>query len=188
MTSRQDDGRVLGFTRALVLCYTKPGKSKEILYRLQAKLQSFQLIDFTIDRYELDSVMSDYYNLETNSFVNSYNASGTISCNSSSTVTGTDTVFTEELAVGQTISVNGVAIGRIMEIVSDTELYLFQAYSEIIEDQLFSHTIGETTFDRSSTATTFDHEKTRFFGDRVTYTTPSQGDKYLKFPQIGVLE
>jgi hypothetical protein len=133
--------------------------------------------------------MSDYYNLETNAFVNFYDTTGTITATTSSaTVTGTDTVFTEELAVGQTLTVDGVEIGRIQQITSDTELILFANSTANVTDELFAHNIGETTFDRETDATTFDYNKTRFYGNRITYTSPSQGDKYLKFPQIGVLE
>jgi hypothetical protein len=187
MTSRQEDGRVLGFTRAMVLCYTKPGKSKPISYRVQDRLEELRSIDFTIDRYELDGSLSKHYNLNNNSFVNFYDATGTVSFGTGSVVFGTDTLFTEELAIGQTITVNGTEIGRIQQIISDTELWLFGHSPIIVTDQPFKHSIGETTFDRATDATTFDYNKTRFYGNRITYTTPGEGDKYLKFPQIGVI-
>jgi hypothetical protein len=59
MTSRQENGTVLGFTRALILAYVKPGKGKECVYRLKQTNPDFNLIDFTVDRYELDQVLSD---------------------------------------------------------------------------------------------------------------------------------
>ena len=189
MTSRQENGRVLGFTRALVLCYTKPGKSNKIAYRLQSKLARFQEIDFTIDRYELDSIMTNYYNLDNNSFVNYFSGTGNITvANSSPTVSGVSTIFARELSIGQTLVINNTEIGRIQEITSNTSLILFANSTITANSASFSHTIGETTFDRSTDATTFDHNQTRFYTGRVPYTTPSQGDKYLKFPQIGVLE
>jgi len=43
MTSRQTDGSVLGFTRALVLCYTIPGKSAEVAYRVNQRLTRFKI-------------------------------------------------------------------------------------------------------------------------------------------------
>jgi hypothetical protein len=61
MTSRQADGTVLGFTRALVLCYTLPNYSAEIAYRINRSNTNFNLIDFTIDRYEYDSILSDNF-------------------------------------------------------------------------------------------------------------------------------
>lgn len=189
MTSRQEDGRVLGFTRALVLCYTKPNKSKPIAYRVASKLDQLQQIDFTVDRYELDGVLSSYYNLDNNSFINYYPATGTITVSDSTPdVTGDSTLFTEELAVGQTLVIDGTEIGRVQQIISDTSLILFANSTITATSAVYAHTIGETTFDRSADATTFDSNQTRFYTGRITYTTPTEGDKYLKFPQIGVLE
>lgn len=68
MTSRQTDGRVLGFTRALVLCYTKPGRSTEVAYRVSQRLDDLRLVEYIIDRYEWDVYLSGDYNKETNSF------------------------------------------------------------------------------------------------------------------------
>lgn len=188
MTSRQEDGRVLGFTRALVLCYSKPGKSKSIAYRVKSKLSDLQKIDFTVDRYELDSALSGYYNLDNGSFVNYFDATGNITVlSNSSVVSGNNTVFLSELSVGQTLVINNNELGRIQEIASNTSLTLFANSTITANNVSFSHTIGETTFDRSTDATTFDNNQTRFYGSRITYTTPGEGDKYLKFPQIGVL-
>ena len=61
MTSTQTDGTVLGFTRAFVICYTQPNKSLEVAFRINEVLAEFGLIDFTIDRYEYDSVLSDNF-------------------------------------------------------------------------------------------------------------------------------
>ncbi len=55
MTSKQSDGRVLGFTPAWVICYTVPGASGRILYNIQQQFgDQLNKIDFKIDRYELD--------------------------------------------------------------------------------------------------------------------------------------
>jgi hypothetical protein len=62
MLSRQADGSVLGFTPAWVLAYTKPGKSSQIAYNVQnyvvANNSELNLIDFKVDRYELDKFLS----------------------------------------------------------------------------------------------------------------------------------
>jgi hypothetical protein len=59
MTSRQEDGRVLGFTPAWVLCYTNPGRSRQIAYYLQTQFDGkLNQIDFKVDRYILDSELS----------------------------------------------------------------------------------------------------------------------------------
>lgn len=59
MISKQADGRVLGFTPAWVLAYTKPGRSRQIAYYLQERFGArLNLIDFKVDRYVLDDEMS----------------------------------------------------------------------------------------------------------------------------------
>ena len=59
MTSKQVNGQVLGFTPAWVLCYTKPGRSKQIAYYIQTQFQgSLNNIDFKVDRYVLDATLS----------------------------------------------------------------------------------------------------------------------------------
>lgn len=55
MTSKQSDGRVLGFTPAWVIAYTQPGQSKRVAYSIQEQFdQRLNQIDFQIDRYEID--------------------------------------------------------------------------------------------------------------------------------------
>jgi hypothetical protein len=69
MTSKQSNGRVLGFVPAWVIAYTKPGRSKQIAYNLQT-LFGTQLnqIDFKVDRYILDRSMSKNWNTTTQSW------------------------------------------------------------------------------------------------------------------------
>jgi len=59
MTSKQSNGRVLGFTPAWVLAYAKPGKGEQIAYYVRTKFgEKLNLIDFEVDRYELDRLLS----------------------------------------------------------------------------------------------------------------------------------
>lgn len=58
MTSVQPDKTVLGFRRAVVLAYTVPGAADLIAYRLKSKGVTFNDIEFTIDRYQLDNALS----------------------------------------------------------------------------------------------------------------------------------
>jgi hypothetical protein len=59
MTSKQANGRVLGFTPAAILAYAKPGKGNQIAYYIKTKFgERLNLIDFEIDRYELDRLLS----------------------------------------------------------------------------------------------------------------------------------
>jgi hypothetical protein len=59
MTSKQTNGRVLGFTPAWVMCYTKPGRSRQIAYYVQTQFQGhLNTVDFKVDRYVLDHTLS----------------------------------------------------------------------------------------------------------------------------------
>lgn len=59
MTSVQDNGYVLGFTPAWVIAYTEPGRSNEIAYYIANKFTgNLNQIDFEVDRYILDAVLS----------------------------------------------------------------------------------------------------------------------------------
>jgi len=55
MTSKQSDGRVLGFVPAWVIAYVKPGEGARVLYNIQQQFgNQLNQIDFKADRYELD--------------------------------------------------------------------------------------------------------------------------------------
>ena len=55
MTSKQTDGRVLGFTPAWVIAYVKPGESGRVAYYINQQFGNvLNVIDFKVDRYELD--------------------------------------------------------------------------------------------------------------------------------------
>lgn len=125
MISRQKDGRVLGFTRSLVLCYCKPGTSSAIAYRVRAKLDDLRLVDFTIDRYEWDSYLSANYNKATRAFETEpettfdrelyTGCTGTISTISgSATVSGVDTEFMAQLMASNTDPVGSLLFAEIV--------------------------------------------------------------------------
>jgi hypothetical protein len=66
MTSKQTNGRVLGFTPAWVMCYTKPGRSKQIAYYISTQFQGhLNAVDFKVDRYVLDHTLSRNWDTET---------------------------------------------------------------------------------------------------------------------------
>lgn len=59
MTSKQANGRVLGFTPAWVIAYVKPGQAERIAYYIRTQFgQQLNLIDFEVDRYELDRLLT----------------------------------------------------------------------------------------------------------------------------------
>ena len=66
MTSKQLDGRVLGFTPSWVICYTQPGRSAQIAYYIQEYFaQQLNSVDFKVDRYVLDRTLSKNWDPET---------------------------------------------------------------------------------------------------------------------------
>jgi hypothetical protein len=66
MTSKQSDGRVLGFTPAWVMCYTKPGRARQIAYYIATQFnRPLNLVDFKVDRYILDRELSRNWDTET---------------------------------------------------------------------------------------------------------------------------
>lgn len=65
MTSNQPNGTVLGFTPAWVIAYTKPGKSGQIKYNIESIFGNrLNLVDFDVDRYELDNLLTKNWNRE----------------------------------------------------------------------------------------------------------------------------
>lgn len=59
MTSKQADGRVLGFTRAWVIAYVNPGQSDRVSYKIQNEFsENLNEINFEVDRYTLDRYLT----------------------------------------------------------------------------------------------------------------------------------
>lgn len=59
MTSKQTNGRVLGFTPAWIICYANPGRSQQIAYYISEYFtQQLNSVDFKVDRYVLDRTLS----------------------------------------------------------------------------------------------------------------------------------
>lgn len=55
MTSKQPNGKVLGFTRAWTIAYTLPGKSEQMAYYIRTEFgEILNRVDFDVDRYILD--------------------------------------------------------------------------------------------------------------------------------------
>jgi hypothetical protein len=65
MLSKQTDGRVLGFTPAWVIAYVNPGQSGQVAYNIRTQLgTSLNLVDFQVDRYELDRALTHNWSPE----------------------------------------------------------------------------------------------------------------------------
>jgi hypothetical protein len=185
MESRQKDGTVPGFKQVFVLCYTLPGKSAEIAYNINKVVSEFGLIDFTVDRYVWDAALSQNYDKSANVFIaNNYvMGTGYIEAYTESPyvigfadpITNTETKFTTELFVNDQIVVfqpnsdkDGAVLGTVKAIHSDSNVELYAnsfitTWGNVKEPSAFKHLAVDS------------------------YLTPGEGDKYLKFPRIGVL-
>jgi hypothetical protein len=104
MTSKQANGRVLGFTPAWVLSYVKPGRGEQIAYYVRTKFgERLNLIDFEVDRYELDRLLTKNWDPKT-TVLNINNITG-----NGNTVTVTYSVQSIEPAEpGTNIAIAGV--------------------------------------------------------------------------------
>jgi hypothetical protein len=59
MTTKQTDGRVLGFTKAWVIAYTNPGESDRISYNIRSRFgEILNRVNFVSDRYILDNQLT----------------------------------------------------------------------------------------------------------------------------------
>ena len=73
MTSKQSNGRVLGFTPAWVIAYVNPGRANEVAYFIQTYFtQQLNSVDFKVDRYILDRVLSRNWD-STNEYISGKN-------------------------------------------------------------------------------------------------------------------
>jgi len=65
MLTRQANGTMLGFTPAWVIAYVNPGQSGQIAYNIQTQFANqLNLIDFRVDRYELDNFLTKNWDRE----------------------------------------------------------------------------------------------------------------------------
>ena len=89
MTSKQENGRVLGFTRAVIVAYCLPGRGEQLAYNIRTQWgERLNLVDFTADRYILDRQYSKNWDPVTESWVPSPAQSTTFDRDS-----GDETIF-----------------------------------------------------------------------------------------------
>jgi hypothetical protein len=70
MTSKQADGSILGFQPAWVLAYTKPNCADRIVYYINTQFaQRLNVIDFEVDRYGLDRLLSKNWDSATGEWI-----------------------------------------------------------------------------------------------------------------------
>jgi len=181
MVDRQDNGRVLGFTKACVLVYTKPEKSAKIAYQL-SQLQDldeshtdyfdFKEVTFEADRYLWDNDLLESYDKETMEFI-----------------TSPETTY------------DIFSAGYAYVLVGNIKVYPFESAEMIHEPdgaapafhvlEPLGHFGSEYVLDPDSipnaNRTTFDSNSLRFLSGRDVYKDQDVNDKYLKFPDTSIL-
>ena len=71
MTSIQPNGNQLGFVRAAVLAYVKPGYGETVAWRFNELGYDLNEINFAVEQYSLDNVYSTDYDFSANTFISS---------------------------------------------------------------------------------------------------------------------
>jgi len=61
MTSKQEDGRIIGWVPAVVLAYVKPGEGDKVAFNIERNNSNINLVSFEVDRYILDNNLSKHY-------------------------------------------------------------------------------------------------------------------------------
>lgn len=210
MFSKQTNGQVLGFVPAWVICYCNPGRSREIAYLIQQQFGTqLNKVDYEVDRYELDRLLSIHWDSETQQW----------------TPPGAETTFDVDLhyevtsfspgvdySIGDEITIDGTAVGGISGLnnivikVADidqyggiTDFFVTQSTAPLLSLGEIYAAIGGTvnsgpgngaSFDlevASGTTTTFDGTSMRFEAPVDNYSNTDAFDKYLMFPRRNIL-
>lgn len=159
MLSKQEDGEVLGFTPAWVIAYTIPGKSKLLQYNIVDFFGTqLNLIDFEIDRYTLDSKLSEHWGI---------------------TVDTTDITADSDHLVSDGRWEPGVAttFDRTNTTADNTQ---------VTADDT-DYTVDESAVTGEVPETIFDGGSTRFISPVDMYDSSDAKDTYIKFPQEKII-
>jgi hypothetical protein len=211
MTCKQANGQTLGFTPAWVIAYAKPGRGEQLSYYIgQDFIDQLNIIDFEVDRYELDNLLTRNWNRDDqqwgydNSSVEPHPPS----------MTTFDLIglpifsLTESYQVGQVVEyqtvVGGVRINKIYQCIQATAPGILPTNSDYWnqngqnvgswindsdsittwEDDYF--TLASWTY-ATPPGTTFDGGSLQFIAPVDEYSATTAYDKYLVFPRRNIL-
>ena len=215
MLSKQADGKVLGFTPAWVIAYCHPGASGQVAYNIRTQFgQQLNLVDFEVDRYALDRLLSINWDpiadsssgawvppaaettfdlvlhYEVDAFVNAgtgYKIGDRILI-AGSDLGGTDVLNSVTITVQDINSITGAI--TIVNLVGTAPLFSSgDTYTNITGTNIVGSGTG-AEFDfvvGSGVATTFDKTSMRFEAPVDIYTNTDAFDKYLVFPRRNIL-
>jgi hypothetical protein len=211
MICKQANGQTLGFTPAWVIAYANPGRGEQLAYYIgQDFVEKLNVIDFEVDRYELDNLLTRNWNREEQYWGYSNNS---ITPHPPS-MTTFDLIglpifsSTESYQVGQAVEYQtirgGVRINKIYACIQATtpgipptnSAYWDQNGQDVAswindadvittwEDQYF--TLANWTY-ATPPGTTFDGGSLQFIAPVDEYSSTNGYDKYLVFPRRNIL-
>jgi len=218
MISKQANGQVLGFKPAWVIAYAKPGQGQRIAYNIRTQYgDQLNLIDFKVDRYELDALLTRNWNPETQTWIPTPPESTTFDVdahyqlpepNDSSLIFSGGTGY----AVDNKILILGSQIGG-QDDINDVIVTVQQVGIGGIIEQAFaqglapSNSVGSTYINVTGTnlsgsgsgatwdlvvtgkdPTIFDGGSMQFIAPVDMYSNTTAYDKYLVFPKRDILE
>jgi hypothetical protein len=215
MLSKQADGRVLGFTPAWVIAYCKPGASGQVAYNIRTQFgQQLNLVDFEVDRYELDRLLSIHwdpiadsahgawvpppaettFDLVLHYEVDAFANAGTgYKIGDRILIAGSDLGGTDELnSVTITVQDINSTTGAITILNLQGTAPLFSSgdtFNNITGTNIIGSGVN-AAFDfvvGSGETTTFDATSMRFEAPVDIYTNTDAFDKYLVFPRRNIL-
>jgi hypothetical protein len=216
MTSKQENGRVLGFTRAFVIAYCVPGKGEQLAYNIRTEWgERLNLIDFQADRYILDRQLSKnwipfddstvsgewipaesttfdilpYYSVALNTLIGSGYQVGDRLKVLGSNLGGTDVINDLNITVTQ-VSGTGRIEKLIYEGFVDRQVDPNTVFSNLAPITVTGFGIGAlitVTVLIADGATIFDGGSIKFNTPVDQYGLTDQYNKYLLFPKVNIL-
>lgn len=217
MLSTQTNGRVLGFTPAWVIAYVTPGNSEQIAYNIRTQFGTqLNLVDFEVDRYELDKALTSNWDPVTEQWIPQPPAETTFDNDAHYQLpepNDSSFVFNGGLgyAVGNTIKILGSQVGGV-DVTNDIVVTVQQVdefgtieqaigqgaapllsvgntYVNIVGSNITGTGTG-ATWDIEVTGedpTIFDAGSLRFIQPTIIATDTTDYDKYLVFPYRTIL-
>ena len=211
MLSKQSNGQVLGFTPAWVIAYTNPGQSGQIAYNIETYFgNQLNLIDFEVDRYELDNLLTKNWDRTTQQWIPTPPTSTTfdIDCHYEVTSFSTGTGY----RVGDTIKILGTQVDGVTPL-NDITIQINQVSSGSIvgyfvttgiaplnsADTTWTGITGTNVIGTGTGAvwnfvsvlgksTVFDYNSLQFTAPVDMYNNTTEYDKYLVFPKRNILK
>ena len=217
MLSAQTNGRVLGFTPAWVIAYVTPGNGEQIAYNIRTQFGTqLNLVDFEVDRYELDKALTTNWDPVTEQWIPQPPAETTFDNDAHYQLpepNDSSFVFNGGLgyAVGDTLKILGSQVGGV-DVTNDIVVTVQQVdefgtieqaigqgtapllsvgntYVNIVGSNITGTGTG-ATWDIEVTGedpTVFDAGSLRFIQPTIIATDTTDYDKYLVFPYRTIL-